>query len=169
MKKIFYITIISLFFVNNTFSQKFAYIDSDYILNKIPEFKQAQDKLDALSAEWQKEIEKKFTDVENMYKSYQQEQILLTKPMKNKREEAIMRAEKEAKDLQRKYFAPQGELNLKRQELVKPIQDKIYDAVQQLASNNKYAVIFDSSSDLIMLYSNPNLDKSDKILEILGY
>ena len=169
MKKIFYITLISLFFVNNTFSQKFAYIDSDYILNKIPEFKQAQDKLDALSAEWQKEIEKKFTDVENMYKSYQQEQILLTKPMKNKREEAIMRAEKEAKDLQRKYFSPQGELNLKRQELVKPIQDKIYDAVQQLASNNKYAVIFDSSSDLIMLYSNPNLDKSDKILEILGY
>ena len=169
MKKLFYITLISLFFVNNTFSQKFAYIDSDYILNKIPEFKQAQDKLDALSAEWQKEIEKKFTDVENMYKAYQQEQILLTKPMKNKREEAIMRAEKEAKDLQRKYFAPQGELNLKRQELVKPIQDKIYDAVQQLASNNKYAVIFDSSSDLIMLYSNPNLDKSDKILEILGY
>ena len=169
MKKILYITLISLFFVNNTFSQKFAYIDSDYILNKIPEFKQAQDKLDALSAEWQKEIEKKFNDVENMYKSYQQEQILLTKPMKNKREEAIMRAEKEAKDLQRKYFAPQGELNLKRQELVKPIQDKIYDAVQQLASNNKYAVIFDSSSDLIMLYSNPNLDKSDKILEILGY
>ena len=169
MKKIFYITLISLFFVNNTFSQKFAYIDSDYILNKIPEFKQAQDKLDALSAEWQKEIEKKFTDVENMYRSYQQEQILLTKPMKNKREEAIMRAEKEAKDLQRKYFSPQGELNLKRQELVKPIQDKIYDAVQQLASNNKYAVIFDSSSDLIMLYSNPNLDKSDKILEILGY
>ena len=169
MKKLFYITLISLFFVNNTFSQKFAYIDSDYILNKIPEFKQAQDKLDALSAEWQKEIEKKFTDVENMYKSYQQEQILLTKPMKNKREEAIMRAEKEAKDLQRKYFAPQGELNLKRQELVKPIQDKIYDAVQQLANNNKYAVIFDSSSDLIMLYSNPNLDKSDKILEILGY
>ena len=131
MKKIFYIILISLFFVNNTFSQKFAYIDSDYILNKIPEFKQAQDKLDALSAEWQKEIEKKFNDVENMYKSYQQEQILLTKPMKNKREEAIMRAEKEAKDLQRKYFAPQGELNLKRQELVKPIQDKIYDAVQQ--------------------------------------
>ena len=169
MKKIFYIILISLFFVNNTFSQNFAYIDSDYILNKIPEFKQAQDKLDALSAEWQKEIEKKFTDVENMYKSYQQEQILLTKPMKNKREEAIMRAEKEAKDLQRKYFSPQGELNLKRQELVKPIQDKIYDAVQQLASNNKYAVIFDSSSDLIMLYSNPNLDKSDKILEILGY
>ena len=104
-----------------------------------------------------------------MYRAYQQEQVLLTEPMKNKREEAIMKAEKEAKDLQRKYFSPQGDLNLKRQELIKPIQDKIYDAVQQLANNNKYAIIFDSSSDLIMLYSNPNLDKSDKILEILGY
>jgi outer membrane protein len=89
--------------------------------------------------------------------------------MKNKREEAIMSKEGEAKDLQQKYFAPEGSLYMKRQELIKPIQDKVYDAVQQLASNNKYAIIFDSSSDLIMLYSNPNLDKSDKILEILGY
>lgn len=169
MKKTIYLLIISLICSINVQAQKFAYIDSDYILNKIPEFKQAQDKLDALSAEWQKEIEKKFNDVEDMYRAYQQEQVLLTEPMKNKREEAIMKAEKEAKDLQRKYFSPQGELNLKRQELIKPIQDKIYDAVQQLANNNKYAIIFDSSSDLIMLYSNPNLDKSDKILEILGY
>ena len=89
--------------------------------------------------------------------------------MKNKREEAIMNKEIETKELQNKYFSPQGDLYMKRQELIKPIQDKIYDAVQQLANNNKYAIIFDSSSDLIMLYSNPNLDKSDKILEILGY
>ena len=169
MKKLIYLLLISLTCNLNTYSQKFAYIDSDYILNKIPEFKQAQDKLDALSADWQKEIEEKFKNVEEMYRAYQQEQVLLTEPMKNKREEAIMKAEKNAKDLQRKYFSPQGELNLKRQELVKPIQDKIYDAVQKLASDNKYAIIFDSSSDLIMLYSNPNLDKSDKILEILGY
>ena len=169
MKKLIYLLLISLICNLNAYSQKFAYIDSDYILNKIPEFKQAQDKLDALSADWQKEIEEKFKNVEEMYRAYQQEQVLLTEPMKNKREEAIMKAEKNAKDLQRKYFSPQGELNLKRQELVKPIQDKIYDAVQKLASDNKYAIIFDSSSDLIMLYSNPNLDKSDKILEILGY
>jgi outer membrane protein len=104
-----------------------------------------------------------------MYRSYQQEQVLLTEPMKNKREEAIMSKENETKDLQNKYFSPQGDLYMKRQELIKPIQDKIYDAVQQLANNNKYAIIFDSSSDLIMLYTNPNLDKSDKILEILGY
>lgn len=97
------------------------------------------------------------------------EQLLLTEDMKIKREEAIMAKEKQAKELQKKYFSPSGELSIRRQELVQPIQEKIYDAIQQLASNNKYAVIFDSSSDLIMLYSNPNLDKSDKILEILGY
>ena len=104
-----------------------------------------------------------------MYRSYQKEQLLLTEDMKIKREEAIMQKENQAKELQKKYFSPEGELSLARQELVQPIQEKIYDAIQQLASNNKYAVIFDSSSDLIMLYSNPNLDKSDKILELLGY
>jgi outer membrane protein len=169
MKKILYLLIILLLSNLDLYSQKFAYIDTDYILNKIPEFKQAQDKLDALSVQWQKEIEDKYADVDAMYRSYQQEQVLLTEPMKNKREEAIMSKENETKDLQNKYFSPQGDLYMKRQELIKPIQDKIYDAVQQLANNNKYAIIFDSSSDLIMLYTNPNLDKSDKILEILGY
>ena len=169
MKKILFLISFLLFISFDGNAQKFAYIDTDYILNKIPEFKQAQDKLDALSAEWQKEIETKYADVDAMYRAYQQEQVLLTEPMKNKREEAIMSKEKEAKDLQKKYFAPQGDLYLKRQEFVKPIQDKIYNAVQQLATNNKYAVIFDSSSDLIMLYTNSNLDKSDKILELLGY
>jgi outer membrane protein len=169
MKKILFLVSFLLFISFEGYAQKFAYIDTDYILNKIPEFKQAQDKLDALSTQWQKEIETKYADVDAMYRAYQQEQILLTEPMKNKREEAIMNKEKEAKDLQKKYFSPQGDLYLKRQELVKPIQDKIYNAVQQLATNNKYAVIFDSSSDLIMLYTNTNLDKSDKILELLGY
>ncbi|MBT7897076.1 MAG: OmpH family outer membrane protein [Flavobacteriales bacterium] len=169
MKKIIYLLLILLINNTNVNAQKFTYIDTDYILNKIPEFKQAQDKLDAFSAEWQKEIETKYADIDAMYRAYQQEQVLLTEPMKNKREEAIMSKEIEAKDLQKKYFAPEGNLYMKRQELIKPIQDKIYDAVQKLASNNKYAIIFDSSSDLIMLYTDPNLDKSDEILEILGY
>ena len=150
-------------------AQKFAYVDTDYILNKIPEFQQAQDKLDALSADWQKEIENKYADVEQMYRAYQQEQVLLTDDMKTKREEAIIAKENDAKDLQQKYFGPEGALYTKRQELVKPIQDKIHDAIQQLAANNKYQVIFDSSSDLIMLYKNNNLDKSDKILDLMGY
>ena len=150
-------------------AQKFAYVDTDYILNKIPEFQQAQDKLDALSADWQKEIENKYADVEQMYRAYQQEQVLLTDEMKTKREEAIIKKENDAKNLQQKYFGPQGELYSKRQGLVKPIQDKIHDGIQQLAANNKYQVVFDSSSDLIMLYKNNNLDKSDKVLDLMGY
>jgi len=157
------------FLAITTQAQKFAYVDTDYILNKIPEFNQAQDKLDALSADWQKEIENKYADVDQMYRSYQQEQVLLTDEMKVKREEVIIKKEKSAKDLQQKYFGPEGELYIKRQELIKPIQDKIYDAIQQLAANNNYQVIFDSSSDLIMLYKNNNLDKSDKVLDLLGY
>jgi len=168
MKKLLLILVVS-FLATTTQAQKFAYVDTDYILNKIPEFNQAQDKLDALSADWQKEIENKYADVDQMYRSYQQEQVLLTDEMKVKREEAIIKKEKSAKDLQQKYFGPEGELYIKRQELIKPIQEKIYDVIQQLATNNKYAIIFDSSSDLIMLYKNNNLDKSDKVLDLLGY
>jgi outer membrane protein len=168
MNKILLILVVS-FLATTTQAQKFAYVDTDYILNKIPEFNQAQDKLDALSSDWQKEIENKYADVDQMYRSYQQEQVLLTDEMKVKREEAIIKKEKSAKDLQQKYFGPEGELYIKRQELIKPIQDKIYDAIQQLATNSKYAIVFDSSSDLIMLYKNNNLDKSDKVLDLLGY
>jgi len=168
MNKVLLILAVS-FLATTTQAQKFAYVDTDYILNKIPEFNQAQDKLDALSADWQKEIENKYTDVDQMYRNYQQEQVLLTDEMKVKREAAIIKKEKNAKDLQQKYFGPEGELYIKRQELIKPIQDKIYDAIQQLAANNKYAIVFDSSSDLIMLYKNNNLDKSDKVLDLLGY
>ena len=169
MKKILLILAISFTVITLTQAQKFAYVDTDYILNKIPEFKQAQDKLDAISADWQKEIENKYAEVEQMYRAYQQEQVLLTDEMKTKREEAIIKKENDAKNLQQKYFGPQGELYSKRQGLVKPIQDKIHDAIQQLAANNKYQVVFDSSSDLIMLYKNNNLDKSDKVLELMGY
>jgi outer membrane protein len=169
MKNILLILSVSFLVVSSSQAQKFAYVDTDYILNKIPEFKQAEDKLDDFSDDWQKEIEGKYTDVEQMYRAYQQEQVLLTDEMKTKREEAIITKENDAKNLQQKYFGPEGDLYSKRQELIRPIQDKIYDAIQQLAANNKYQVIFDSSSDLIMIYKNNNLDKSDKILELMGY
>ena len=169
MKKLLVILILLFTSIYSTKAQKFAYVDTDYILNKIPEFKQAQDKLDAISEDWQKEIENKYSEVDQMYRSYQQEQVLLTDEMKVKREDAIIKKETQAKQLQKKYFGPEGDLYLKRQELVKPIQDKVYDAIQQLAANNKYQVIFDSSSDLIMLYKNNNLDKSDKVIELMGY
>jgi len=168
MKKFLLLLVISFLTVNIQ-AQKFAYVDTDYILNKIPDFKQAQDKLDALSTDWQKEIENKYSDVEKMYRAYQQEQVLLTADMKEKREGAIIKKETDAKNLQQKYFGPEGSLYIKRQELIKPIQDKIYDAIQQLAANNKYAIVFDSSSDLILLYKNDNYDKSDKVLDLMGY
>ena len=169
MKKTLLILLIFCTKISTITAQKFAYVDTDYILNKIPEFNQSQDLLDDFSADWQKEIEGKYADVEQMYRAYQQEQVLLTDEMKTKREEAIIKKENAAKNLQQKYFGPEGELYTKRQELIKPIQDKIHDAIQQLAANNKYQVIFDSSSDLIMLYKNNNLDKSDKVLELMGY
>ncbi len=168
MKKIKFLI---LFFVitNYSLAQKFAYVDTDYILAKIPEYNQAQDKLDNYSKEWQEEIEMTMQKIEKMYRSYQSEQILLTEEMKSARENIIFAEEKKVQDLQIKYFGPEGMLFSKRQELIKPIQDKIYDAIQQIATNNKYSVIFDSSSDLIMLYTNNNLDKSDKVLELMGY
>lgn len=168
MKKIKFLI---LFFVitNYSLAQKFAYVDTDYILAKIPEYNQAQDKLDNYSKGWQEEIEMTMQKIEKMYRSYQSEQILLTEEMKSAREDMIFAEEKKVQDLQIKYFGPEGMLFSKRQELIKPIQDKIYDAIQQIATNNKYSVIFDSSSDLIMLYTNNNLDKSDKVLEIMGY
>lgn len=168
MKKIKFLI---LFFVitNYSLAQKFAYVDTDYILAKIPEYNQAQDKLDNYSKGWQEEIEMTMQKIEKMYRSYQSEQILLTEEMKSARENIIFAEEKKVQDLQIKYFGPEGLLFSKRQELIKPIQDKIYDAIQQIATNNKYSVIFDSSSDLIMLYTNNNLDKSDKVLELMGY
>ena len=168
MKKI---KLLILFFVitNYSLAQKFAYVDTDYILAKIPEYNQAQDKLDNYSKGWQEEIEMTMQKIEKMYRSYQSEQILLTEEMKSAREDMIFAEEKKVQDLQIKYFGPEGMLFSKRQELIKPIQDKIYDAIQQIATNNKYSVIFDSSSDLIMLYTNNNLDKSDKVLELMGY
>ncbi|MAO71403.1 MAG: hypothetical protein CMD02_02705 [Flavobacteriales bacterium] len=167
-KKLFFFTLL-LFTSFGTYAQKFAYVDSDYILTKIPDFVQAEEKINDFTEQWQSEIEAAYAEVDQMYRDYQSEQVLLTNEMKLKREEAIISKEKSVQSLQQKYFGKNGELYKKRQELIKPIQDRIFDAVQQLAANNKYSVIFDASSDLIMLYSNPDLDKSDKVLELMGY
>ena len=169
MKKLLLLFILTNVILTTTFAQKFAYVDTDYILNIIPEFKQAQDKLDNFSADWQAEIESKYAAVEKMYRAYQQEKVLLTDNMKSKREEAIITKETAAKNLQQKYFGPQGQLFTKRQELITPIQDKIQNAIKELAKANKYQIVFDSSSDLIMLHKDNNLDQSDKVLDLMGY
>jgi outer membrane protein len=168
MKNIFLILFFSAFTLSS-YSQKFAYVDSEYILERIPEYESAQDQLDKISLSWQSEIEEIFQQIDQLYKKFQADQILLTQDMKQRRETEIINKEKEAKELQRKRFGPNGDLFLKRKELVQPIQDKVFNAVNDFCEEKRYDVIFDKSSELIMLYSNPNLDKSDDILKMLGY
>lgn len=150
-------------------AQKYAYVNTEYILDNIPEYKNAQQQLDNLSVQWQKEIEDKYAIIDRLYKAYQAEQVLLTEEMKKRRQDEIAQREKDVKDLQKQRFGYDGDLFKKKQELVKPIQDKIFNAVKKMATEQSYAVIFDKSSDLIMLYANPKYDKSDDILSALGY
>jgi len=149
--------------------QKYAFVDTEYILNNIPSYKAAQEQLDKTSEEWQKEVESQYGEIEQMYKDYQAEKVLLTDDMRKKREDEIINKEKAVKDLQKKYFGQDGALFKKRQELVKPIQDDIYEAVKDIATENGYAVIFDTSSGPTMLYFNPRYDVSDEVLQKLGY
>lgn len=151
------------------YAQKFAYVDTEYMLANIPEYKSAQSELDKVSIQWQKEIEAKYGEIDKLYKAYQAEEILLTEEMRKKRQAEIVNKEKEAKDLQKQKFGVDGELFKKRQELVKPLQDKVYNAIKTLAEAKNYAVIFDKSSDLTMLYTNPKFDLSDEALESMGY
>ena len=169
MKKILLLLILTTASILSFAQQKYAYVETEFILANIPEYKAAQSELDKVSVEWQKEIEGKYAEIDKMYKTYQAEEILLTEEMKKKREAEIINKEKEAKDLQKQKFGVDGELFKKRQELIKPIQDKVYNAIKTLAEKGNYAVIFDKSSDLTMLYTNPKLDKSSEVLEALGY
>ena len=149
-------------------AQRYCVIDSKYILDNLPEYKQAQTKLDEASAQWQKEIDSKLQEVDRMYKSYQAEQVMLSDEMKSKREDDIIKKEKEAKDLQKKRFGFEGDLFKKRQELVKPVQDRVYNAVQKMATSKSFDIIYDKSADLSVFYNDPKLDKSDDVLRELG-
>jgi outer membrane protein len=150
-------------------AQKYAFVDSEYIRKNIPAFTTAQEQLDKLSKQWEKEVADGYAVVEQMYKSYQNEAPLLSQDMKTKREEDIINKEIEMKDLQNKYFGVEGELFKKRQELVKPIQDEILKAIKDIAVEGSYAVIFDSSTGGNILFANPKFDISDQVLEKLGY
>ena len=163
--------ILLLVFLSNSGlkAQKYAYVDTDYILDNIPEYADAKAELNELSAKWQKEIEAKFAEIDKMYKNYEAESVLLPDDIKKKREDDIVNAEKEAKDLQKKRFGQDGDLFKRRQELVKPIQDKIYNAIESLATLKNYAFVFDKAGSLSLLYANPKYDLSDEILEKMGY
>jgi outer membrane protein len=169
MKKLSIILAGLLLPIGLTMAQKYAFVDTEYILNNIPNYKAAQEQLDKFSADWQKEVEVKYTEIEKMYKDYQAERVLLSEDMRRQREEAIVNKEKEAKELQKNYFGQEGALYKKRQELVQPIQDEIYKAIKDLATENGYAVIFDTSSGPSMIYTNPRYDVSDEVLQKLGY
>jgi outer membrane protein len=169
MKKVFVLILISMLGISAASAQKFAYVDSEYILQNITEYRDAQELLDKISLEWQKEIEAKFATIDKMYKDYQAEAVLLPEDIKKKRQDDIVAKEKEAKDLQKKRFGKDGDLFKKRKELIKPIQDKVYNAIEDLANAQGYAVIFDKSGSTTMLFANAKYDKSDEVLEKLGY
>jgi outer membrane protein len=158
--------ILSIFTVG--IAQKYAFVDSDYILNNIPEYQDALDMLDEFSIQWQKEIEEKFARVDQLYKDYQAEAVLLPEDMKKQRENEIIQSEKEAKDLQKARFGRDGDLFSKRQELVQPIQEKIYNAIESIAETQNYAFVFDKAGSLSILYAKARYDLSDDVLDEVG-
>ena len=169
MKKITFIIGLLVLSSAIAVAQKYAFVDTEYIRKNIPAFTTAQEQLDNLSKQWEKEVADGYAIVEQMYKSYQNEAPLLSQDMKVKREEAIISKEKEMKELQNKYFGMEGELFKKREELVKPIQDEILKAIKDIAVEGSYAVIFDSAAGGNILFANPKFDISDQVLEKLGF
>ena len=168
MKRIALLTFVTLLAVNLQ-AQKFAFVDTEYILSNIPSYKAAQDDLEKQAGEWQAEIEAKYRDIDKMYREYQAEKVLLTQEMKKKREQDIIDAEREVKKLQNDYFGEEGLLFKKRQEKIGPIQDEIYKAIKEISNEDGYAIIFDSASGPTVMYTNPRYDISDEILSRLGY
>ena len=169
MKKLIFLFSIVVLASGLGMAQKYAFVDTEYILDRIPSYKAAQDQLDKLAEDWQAEIEGMYDKVEKMYKDFQSEKVLLTEEMKIKKEEEIIQQEQVIRDFQQKYFGQDGSLYTKRQELVKPIQDEVYRVVKEIASEGNFAVIFDTASGANMLFTDPKYDKSDDVLEKLGY
>ena len=169
MKKLTTLIAMSFMIVLAAQAQKYALIDMQYILKNIPAYETANEQLDIVSKKWQKEIETKRQEVEKLYKNYQTELVFLSDEMKIQREEEIVAKEREVNELKRKYFGQDGELFKKRESLLKPIQDEIYTAVQEVAQQKGYDMIIDRSSHMSLIYSASKLDVSDQVLEKLGY
>ena len=149
-------------------AQRYAVIDSKYILSKLTEYKSSQTTLDEFSAMWQKDIEQKQAALDKMYKDYDAEQVMLTDVLKKKREDELFNKEKEVRDLQKKRFGFEGDLFKKRQELIKPIQDKVYIAIQKLAVERSFDFILDKSEGITVIFADVKLDKSDEVLKFLN-
>ncbi|UAY51839.1 OmpH family outer membrane protein [Ferruginibacter albus] len=168
MKKLLIISIALLSFCFVGTAQRYAVIDSKYILDKVPEYKQAQAKLDSISVQWQKEIDYKQSQLDSMLKSYDAEQVMLSDELKQKREDELYNRQKALRDLQKKRFGFEGDLFKKRQELIKPIQDRVYSAIQKLAVEKSFDFILDKSEGITVIFADPKLDRSDDVLKNLG-
>ncbi len=168
MKKSVFILFVLSLPISSTFAQKFGYVDTGYILNQMPDYREAQGEIDKLSRSWEEEVKKMFQEVEQMEIAYQAEEVLLTEEMKKDRRAEIDRKMKEVKDYQKKVFGFEGLFFLKKKELIKPVQDKIWEAVEKVAKNNRLAIMFDKSGELVMIYTDPIHDYTDYVLEELG-
>jgi outer membrane protein len=167
MKKLF-VLLVLVVLANITGAQKYAVIDTKYILSKIPEYVDADKKLAAVSEQWQKEIDDLQSVLDQMYKNYDAEQYMLSEDLKKKREDELFNKEKQVRDLQKKRFGYQGDLFKEREKLVKPIQDRVYNAIQKMAVARGYDFILDKSEGITVIFADPKLDKSNDILSTMG-
>ncbi|TAE87325.1 MAG: OmpH family outer membrane protein [Bacteroidetes bacterium] len=168
MKKLFLLILLTGTSFVSLQAQRFAYVDTEYILDLLPEYRSAQKQLEQLSLDWEKEIEKRQQAIDKMYRDFNAEQVLLTEELRKKREQEIKDKEKELKDYRTQKFGYEGELFKKRQELIRPIQDKVFEAVQKVAKQGALDFIFAKGGEMIMLFSNAKYDKSDEVLAELG-
>jgi outer membrane protein len=168
MKKFLVTAVFAILFASTSFAQRFVYVDTEYILERMPDYRKAQEQLDQLAESWRKEIDDKYKEIDKLYKSYQAEQVLLTDEMKMQKQKEIEDKEKTARELQKQKFGYEGELFRKKQELIKPIQDKVYKEIQKMATEKAYDFVFDKSSGLSMLFATPKYDRSDDILKAMG-
>ena len=168
MKKIM-IAMLMLLGSSSVWAQKFALVDMDYILKNIPAYERASEQLNQVSKKWQAEVDALTTEAQTLYKNYQAEAVFLSEEQKTKREDAIVAKEKEAAELKKKYFGPEGELYKKRESLMAPIQEEIYNAVKDICDQKGYSLVLDRASDAGIIFASPKIDISNEVLTKLGY
>lgn len=169
MKKIFALSCLLFLCSFAASAQKFALIDMEYLLKNIPAYEMTNEQLNQVSKKWQNEVDAIQQEAQNMYKTYQSDLVFLSAEMKTKREEEIVKKEQEAQDLKRKYFGPEGELYKKRQSLMKPIQDEIYNAIKEISEDKGYQMVMDRASSMSIIFASPKIDISNEVLIKLGY
>jgi outer membrane protein len=169
MKKLFLLlTLLATFVASSVQAQKFGYVDSEFVMGKLPSYAAAQQELNTISSNWQKDIENQKKDLEKLHRTYQAEEVLLTEAAKKKRQDEILKKEQEVRTYQNNIFGFEGQLFKKRQELTKPVQDQVFEAIERVAKKKQLAIVFDKAGDLTMLYTNPVHDYTEFVLEELG-